>query len=753
MDKQSKPTIFVWQWGRLGAGPRYGYELAQGLRGCGDCKVFLSLSRQSEVFLGGVDRSQVDLPVSTFTNNSNWEILSRSLRLGKVLQQVEDFVRETTPDVAICAMPGFWDLGVTRRLVRLGIPVITIVHEAKGHPGDWFKPLYVLQKHQIMNSTGIATLTDFVATDLRAKGLLTNQVHRTIAHIPFLFDDLKIPVASQPGYPTRLPLRLLLAGRLQAYKGAGLLTKTLQKLDDQPLEVRVIGRGSDRDFEKLGIIKNVDFRLGWCSETQLIEHIDWADVVLAPYIEASQSGIVSLAHDRGRPVVATRVGGLPEQVSHEQTGLVADRLTPDCFAATLRRFIDDPELFQDCAKNIVEDVRQSKSWEQIAPQFSDLARSMPSSPFRDEKVLILQRDIFTDQLFVKRLFRQVEHGNASDLASPGELRKYLTSKAIDRVVFSNPYRHEHITQIYKFCHDNDFPLLVIERGCFPETVFLDMGGFLVDSSSYLKKYWDIQPTHTQQQQLVRYLSIYNKGMQALEVQSDRGGGAFILQSVAGSNKPVVLITLQMPSDTVTNVFVEEGRDYDSFIELMSSLVDKLGDQYLFVYKPHPRTPDLSIMGAISLADVHIDEAIIACDAVITFNSGTGVLAFLHEKPVAIYGRAFYGVDGLVSKISNLVDLEYFLRNLHTSFDVALRERFLIHLLTRILSDVRFLSLPFWKRGIAVAIQYRVARIFDRSTAQTRIFQIGQQKGHMSKKHRTVSDFFWAIKRWLKNRLD
>jgi glycosyltransferase involved in cell wall biosynthesis len=49
-----------------------------------------------------------------------------------------------------------------------------------------------------------------------------------------------------------------------------------------------------------------------------------ADVVVLPYVEASQSGIVPIAYGFNTPVISTRVGGLPEAVAHGKTGFLVE---------------------------------------------------------------------------------------------------------------------------------------------------------------------------------------------------------------------------------------------------------------------------------------------------------------------------------------------------------------------------------------------------------------------------------------------
>ena len=50
----------------------------------------------------------------------------------------------------------------------------------------------------------------------------------------------------------------------------------------------------------------------YVSDEKRAELFRRASVVVLPYIEASQSGIIPIAYRFGKPVVATTVGGLPE---------------------------------------------------------------------------------------------------------------------------------------------------------------------------------------------------------------------------------------------------------------------------------------------------------------------------------------------------------------------------------------------------------------------------------------------------------
>ncbi len=60
-----------------------------------------------------------------------------------------------------------------------------------------------------------------------------------------------------------------------------------------------------------------------------------ADVVILPYIDATQSGIVQIAFGLYKPVITTRVGGLPEAVDHGYTGLLVEKESPSALTEAI----------------------------------------------------------------------------------------------------------------------------------------------------------------------------------------------------------------------------------------------------------------------------------------------------------------------------------------------------------------------------------------------------------------------------------
>ena len=65
-----------------------------------------------------------------------------------------------------------------------------------------------------------------------------------------------------------------------------------------------------------------------------------ADVVVLPYVSATQSGIVQIAFGFGTPVITTNVGGLPEAVDHGKTGLIVEPENPSQLAEAVIEYFE-----------------------------------------------------------------------------------------------------------------------------------------------------------------------------------------------------------------------------------------------------------------------------------------------------------------------------------------------------------------------------------------------------------------------------
>nr|WP_321986739.1 glycosyltransferase family 4 protein [uncultured Lichenicoccus sp.] len=337
--------ILVWQWGRRGAGPRMAAELAAALRALPGHTVFLSLSGRAEI-LRASDAPTCALPVATYAGGAGY--VGRMLLAPVSIPWLMRRLRGLAPEVAICAMPGPLDLLMAMALQRLRIPMVVTVHDADLHPGDGLPLQMPLQRALIRRATALVALTGHVAARLRqqpaARGLPLLE-----ARLPPLVFQRRCPPAplAHGG-----PLRLLCFGRLLPYKGLDLFEAALRGLASVDpaqggatqgrFEVRVVGEGPDTPtLAALGRLPGVSVENRWVPEDEVGSLVAWADAVVLPYREASQSGVAAIALAAGRWVVATRVGGLLEQFRGEAMALLCEPEATS-IGVCLMRLLDDP---------------------------------------------------------------------------------------------------------------------------------------------------------------------------------------------------------------------------------------------------------------------------------------------------------------------------------------------------------------------------------------------------------------------------
>lgn len=323
--------ILVWQWSRFGGPPLFAALLAEALQGLPGVSVVLSLSRRADI-LRGPAPPRCDTPVETYGGALSFA--ARVVSLPWMILHLVRLLRLQRPDLAVCAQPGPLDLAMATALRWVGIRFVVIVHDADEHPGDGYPLLMWLQGRLCRTADGVAALSTHVGQRLRALGLAGPDGRKLIqlSHPPYGFD---VP----PRQAHDGPRRVLFFGRLLPYKGIDLLAAALAHRGPRgDLLLRVVGSGPDSPaLQVLSGLRDVSVENRWVPDAEIAALLGWADAVVLPYREASQSGVAAAALAAGRTVIATRVGGLAEQLGDAPNAILCAP-TADGLAAALDHF-------------------------------------------------------------------------------------------------------------------------------------------------------------------------------------------------------------------------------------------------------------------------------------------------------------------------------------------------------------------------------------------------------------------------------
>lgn len=109
-------------------------------------------------------------------------------------------------------------------------------------------------------------------------------------------------------------------------------------------------------------------------DSEIATYFAAADVVLAPYRHEAQSGVVLTAFHFRRPVIATRVGGMPEIVTDGGNGLLIEPESPAALASAIDRFVATGD--REAMERAAAATAAKYSWSEFAAR---LERALISS--------------------------------------------------------------------------------------------------------------------------------------------------------------------------------------------------------------------------------------------------------------------------------------------------------------------------------------------------------------------------------------
>lgn len=341
-------SLMLWYWGRRGFPVRLADDLLRHLTNREEVSLTVSLSRQSEGF---ATRPTVQAPsfhIDTFRSAKSMP--AALLRLPSQRRALAEFAQTNKVEVVFALMRHPFSPWVFPALRHQKQRVLLAVHDALPHPGDSF-PFWDRHFRLDLKATdGVVVMSDAVAQTMA-------QVYKYPVERTF-FMPLPAPDFPRRGSPRKPPAgrpwRLMFFGRILEYKGLGLLSEAYSLLQDRfPISLRIVGEGNVEALASLAKLPGVSIEQRWVPDSDVADLMDQADILVLPYTEASQSGVLVTSLAAGVPAVATPVGGLREQIVPRSTGLIADSTTPQGFADALATLMSNNELYTRCSTGAI----------------------------------------------------------------------------------------------------------------------------------------------------------------------------------------------------------------------------------------------------------------------------------------------------------------------------------------------------------------------------------------------------------------
>ncbi len=187
--------------------------------------------------------------------------------------------------------------------------------------------------------------------------------------------------------------RILFVGpvsRAYAWKGFRVLFSAFERIaSERPLfHLRVVGGGDLVEHyraraTRLGIARRVTF-MDRVSDEMMPREYSRAEVVVLPSVSDAESFgmVLAEANACSRPVVASRIGGVPDFVQHGVNGLLVEPGDPEGLARALLRVLDEPDLAHDLGAAGRELVSREHQWVDLAKRAETLFADWVRHPRR-----------------------------------------------------------------------------------------------------------------------------------------------------------------------------------------------------------------------------------------------------------------------------------------------------------------------------------------------------------------------------------
>ncbi|MEQ8839144.1 MAG: glycosyltransferase [Lacipirellulaceae bacterium] len=219
------------------------------------------------------------------------------------------------------------------------------------------------------------------AADLSiANSMDTAEKVREVSGVDSLVLPFGTTVAAKniPAPKNRIP-RILFTGRLIERKGVEYLLKAADRvLRKREAQFVICGDGPARDrLERLCSDLSLDHAirfLGFVSNEWLNEEYSRCDIWVNPAVidrrgDTEGLGVGAIeAYAHAKPVIASKVGGIPDAVVHNQTGLLTPERDEAALAEAIMHLIDNPVKAKAMGAVGLQFAQQKFNWERITDE-------------------------------------------------------------------------------------------------------------------------------------------------------------------------------------------------------------------------------------------------------------------------------------------------------------------------------------------------------------------------------------------------
>jgi glycosyltransferase involved in cell wall biosynthesis len=249
------------------------------------------------------------------------------------------------------------------------IPVFLTVHDITPHTGEGKLIAEISTRCSLWVSRIAFVHGEKLKRRLAERGFSEEKI-MVIPHGDYSFLTRILP----EDHSTRENITILFFGRILDYKGLEYLIKAEPEITRTIPDLKIIiaGQGDFSKYERM-IVNRDRFEIinKFIPDEGIPPLFSRASIIVLPYIEASQTGIIPIAYAFAKPVVTTDVGSIPEIVENGITGIIIPPHNVTALSDAIIHLITHKELAEKMGLAGQDYMHKRMSWDAISQNIFD----------------------------------------------------------------------------------------------------------------------------------------------------------------------------------------------------------------------------------------------------------------------------------------------------------------------------------------------------------------------------------------------
>lgn len=366
-------NILIMCFGKAGAGPGFTLAMGQGFIEAG-FNVYYIVSNQVE------NKNEWDRLINNGTNVLYLDTGNRKSFIKKTIhflvfdkKKIVNFLEHNKIDVSIQTFVHPW-MNVINHWINPKHKM-AIVHDPKIHTGE-----------SIINAT-LATLqyryiSEMIVLTKSFIPIICKEYGKDERNIYYMRHGIFDSYQNYISIPEKLifdqnATNYLFFGRIEEYKGISVLLEaySILKRENPNITLTIAGSGNVNKYsEKFSHLEDFLLINRYISDNEIGSLFSGPNVVLVlPYIDATQSGVIPVAIDFNVPIIASESGGLKEQLNDGKLGLFA-KPGEVISLKNQMKIVTNKNVMEE-QKKLEREFRKELQWKEIAKKFMDTLKN------------------------------------------------------------------------------------------------------------------------------------------------------------------------------------------------------------------------------------------------------------------------------------------------------------------------------------------------------------------------------------------